>query len=304
MVSYELCTLRIFELIPKLKQERMFLRSRFPLPRNNLTGTGTGTRTGGQAPGSYCIGKPVRLRTDSVLKLIPRLNYGLLHKIYALIFSTTMTTEERTIYIFSCNVTTCERKRELPVIKIPILHPMILLHHHQPLSFKMIHERSMMMKKMALNEATTLASTFKTKKQNTLSDSIENSSSISLSRAIDDQTPEDVAALNKSESEHKIEEKKYDDNDEKESWIGKVMSIIEPYIYSYGGKPLLATLEARCPRRCLVCGEFRHYEMQLMPPLKHQIITYWKFRIGRGCAPPLKQEYDGWVVVEVVVGII
>lgn len=41
----------------------------------------------------------------------------------------------------------------------------------------------------ALNEATTLASASKTKKQNTLSDSIENPSPISLSRSTDDKTP-------------------------------------------------------------------------------------------------------------------
>ncbi|KAF5189773.1 Programmed cell death protein 2-like [Thalictrum thalictroides] len=37
--------------------------------------------------------------------------------------------------------------------------------------------------------------------------------------------------------------------------------------YSYGGKPLLASKELEVPARCACCGGFRHYEMQLMPPL-------------------------------------
>ncbi|KZV30193.1 programmed cell death protein 2-like [Dorcoceras hygrometricum] len=37
--------------------------------------------------------------------------------------------------------------------------------------------------------------------------------------------------------------------------------------YSYGGQPLLASGGAVNPGLCGLCGELRHYEMQLMPPL-------------------------------------
>ncbi|KAL7089907.1 hypothetical protein ACP275_12G006300 [Erythranthe tilingii] len=37
--------------------------------------------------------------------------------------------------------------------------------------------------------------------------------------------------------------------------------------YSYGGKPLLASAETGEPGNCKLCGEKRHYEMQVMPPL-------------------------------------
>lgn len=39
--------------------------------------------------------------------------------------------------------------------------------------------------------------------------------------------------------------------------------------YSYGGRPLLASKELKVPPKCELCGAFRQYEVQLMPPLLH-----------------------------------
>ncbi|KAL7613358.1 hypothetical protein Lser_V15G07818 [Lactuca serriola] len=317
-------------------------------------------------PFLHSIIKPDLLKCDSCGEKL-----CLVTQIYAPISSTTMTTEERVIYIFSCIATACETKRwralrvqgsstdkDLnPSSHDSVASPSTTKLQDDPWAFNDEEEDDDEIDLdaicKALNEATTLASASKTKKQNTLSDSIENPSPISLSRSIDDKTPvlpcfyiypkeenylEDAAALNKSESKHKIEEKKDDDNDEKESWIGesyeydRTLHADKTYLkfkkrldvypehcfrYSYGGKPLLATSEAGDPGRCLLCGEIRHYEMQLMPPLlyflqeasKNQSLENWDwtsvivYTCSKGCAPSLKQECNGWIVAEEVVVI-
>ncbi|CAI9271926.1 unnamed protein product [Lactuca saligna] len=318
-------------------------------------------------PFLHSIIKPDLLKCDSCGEKL-----CLVAQIYAPISSTTMTTEERVIYIFSCIATACETKRwralrvqrsstdkdSNPSSHDSVASPSTTKLQDDPWAFNDEEEDDddeidLDAICKALNEATTLASASKTKKQNTLSDSIENPSPISLSRSIDDKTPvlpcfyiypkeenylEDAAALNKRESKHKIEEKKDDDNDEKESWIGesyeydRTLHADKTYLkfkkrldvypehcfrYSYGGKPLLATSEAGDPGRCLLCGEIRHYEMQLMPPLlyflqeasKNQSLENWDwtsvivYTCSKGCAPSLKQECNGWIVAEEVVVI-
>lgn len=203
----------------------------------------------------------------------------------------------------------------------------------------------------ALTEATTLASASQTKRQHTHPDAIAKCSPISLrSSAVDDKTAvlpcfyiytqeenysRDVASVSTSNSSLYIKENKSDGNEHapEEAWEGesyeydRALNADRTYLkfkkrlniypeqcfrYSYGGKPLLASAEAGDPGRCLLCGELRHYEMQLMPPLLYYLqeatktysLESWNwmslivYTCSKGCAPTPKQESDGWVVAE------
>ncbi|XP_024967786.1 programmed cell death protein 2-like [Cynara cardunculus var. scolymus] len=203
----------------------------------------------------------------------------------------------------------------------------------------------------ALTEATTLASASQTKRQNTRPDAIAKCSPISLrGRAVDDKTAvlpcfyiytqeekysRDVASVSTSISSLNIKENQSDGNEHapEEAWEGesyeydRALNADRTYLkfkkrldiypeqcfrYSYGGKPLLASAETGDPGRCLLCGELRHYEMQLMPPLLYYLqeattnysLESWNwmsllvYTCSKGCAPTLKQESDGWVVAE------
>ncbi|XP_071711622.1 uncharacterized protein [Rutidosis leptorrhynchoides] len=203
----------------------------------------------------------------------------------------------------------------------------------------------------ALTKATTLASASKTKKTSTYPEAIDKRSPISQKRTeIDDKTPvlpcfyiytqdenysKDVASVSTSISSLNIKENQ-SDGDEKvseETWEGEsyeydtALNADRTYLkfkkrldvypeqcfrYSYGGKPLLATTESGDPGRCVLCGELRHYEMQLMPPVLYYLqeatkncslekwnwMTIIVYTCSKGCAPSSKQEGDGWVVTE------
>ncbi|KAL8246668.1 hypothetical protein R6Q59_007884 [Mikania micrantha] len=201
----------------------------------------------------------------------------------------------------------------------------------------------------ALSEATTLASASKNKK-NTCPDSTNNSTPVSIrSRAVDDKSAvlacfytytqtdncsKDIASMSASISSLNIKENESDGNEHapEEAWEGesyeydRALSADRTYLkfkkrldvypeqcfrYSYGGKPLLASAEAGDPGRCLLCGELRHYELQLMPSLLYYLqeatnncylenwnwMTIIVYTCSKGCSPS-KQESEGWIVAE------
>ncbi|KAK1410725.1 hypothetical protein QVD17_37264 [Tagetes erecta] len=203
----------------------------------------------------------------------------------------------------------------------------------------------------ALTEATTLASGSKTKKQNACPDSTEKSSPISLrSRSVGDKSAvlscfyiytqdenyqKNVASVSANISSLNIKENESDGNEHapEEAWEGetyeydRALNADRTYLkfkkrldiypeqcfrYSYGGKPLLASAEAGDPGKCIMCGEQRHYEMQLMPPLLYYLqeatnncslenwnwMTIIVYTCSKACEPSSKQETDGWIVAE------
>ncbi|KAL3637490.1 hypothetical protein CASFOL_018658 [Castilleja foliolosa] len=88
--------------------------------------------------------------------------------------------------------------------------------------------------------------------------------------------------------------------------------------YSYGGKPLLASVEIGDPGICKHCGGLRHYEMQLMPPLifflqeaanddqkislqKIDWMTLLVYTCSMSCADSsyqFKSDGEDWIVAE------
>ncbi|KAL3637495.1 hypothetical protein CASFOL_018663 [Castilleja foliolosa] len=88
--------------------------------------------------------------------------------------------------------------------------------------------------------------------------------------------------------------------------------------YSYGGKPLLASVEIGDPGICKYCGGSSHYEMQLMPPLifflqeaanddqkislqKIDWITLLVYTCSMSCADSsyqFKSDGEDWIVAE------
>ncbi|KAM0038800.1 putative programmed cell death protein [Helianthus debilis subsp. tardiflorus] len=203
----------------------------------------------------------------------------------------------------------------------------------------------------ALTEATALASASKTKKQSTCLDPTDKNSPISLrSRTVDDKAvvlacfytytqdenySKSVASLSASVSSLNIKANESDGNEHEpdEAWEGesyeydRALSADRTYLkfkkrvdlhpeqcfrYSYGGKPLLASTEAGDPGRCLLCGEPRHYELQLMPSLLYYLqeatnncslenwtwMTVLVYSCSKACAPSSKLESEGWIVAE------
>ncbi|KAL4578030.1 hypothetical protein LXL04_014145 [Taraxacum kok-saghyz] len=265
-------------------------------------------------------------------------------------------TEERVIYIFTCISTACEitRWRALRVQKSnndnqslddPCASPSTTkLQDDDPWAFD-DDDDGLDLDDLcrALTQATTLASASKTKKDPIHKDK---PSPISITRPIDDNTPvlpcfyiytqEEKYLKDKNTPVVNIKEKVINGDDE--VWEGetyeydravnadriylKFKKRLDMYPdhcfrYSYGGGALLASSEVRDPGRCLVCGEIRQYEMQLMPPLiyflqeavKNQLLENWNwlsvivYTCSKGCVASMKQECDGWIVAEEAVVI-
>jgi hypothetical protein len=70
------------------------------------------------------------------------------------------------------------------------------------------------------------------------------------------------------------------------------------FMYSYGGKPLLATrkLQDRGTCRLRLCGSPRQYELQLMSPLSY-------FLHEAGDAPQIMYPADSWIWLNVIIYI-
>ncbi|XP_010681075.2 probable 20S rRNA accumulation protein 4 isoform X1 [Beta vulgaris subsp. vulgaris] len=88
--------------------------------------------------------------------------------------------------------------------------------------------------------------------------------------------------------------------------------------YSFGGKPLLATGDVGDPGTCGLCGEPRHYEVQLMSPLvyflqdgatggQRKLLENWNwitlivYTCSKSCFQKVDHEmsnWHGWTVVE------
>ncbi|XP_076892185.1 uncharacterized protein LOC143543841 [Bidens hawaiensis] len=204
---------------------------------------------------------------------------------------------------------------------------------------------------LALTEATALASASKSKKQNTCPDNTDKTPPISLrSRSVDDKSAvlacfyiytqdenysKSVASVSASISSLNIKENQSDGNENEpgEAWEGesyeydralyadrtylKFKKRLDVYPeqcfrYSYGGKPLLASVEAGDPGKCSLCGEPRHYEMQFMPSLLYYLqeatnncslenwnwMTIIVYTCSKACAPSSKVETDGWIVTD------
>lgn len=125
---------------------------------------------------------------------------------------------------------------------------------------------------------------------------------------------EDVSAAcsNYSPLSVKEDECDVDDHKEEERWDGEVYEYDNAlfvdrtfmkfkkrmdaypeqcFRYSYGGKPLLPSKELEVPANCGLCGGFRHYEIQLMPPLLYFL------REGSNSSTTQSPEHWNWMTL-------